>query len=163
MKKIKYTQNKIFKRLFLVSVFFGFLVCSNKSNAQMTDSQMDSIQTNIRALEITEANFLGKGDLDKLYKIWDDNFFYSEGTRVISLMEMKSMLSNKKFDGKATERSIVVHAISENVSIVMGSFRINHTYQDPNNGKYVSLTDVWIKKNGNWRLASRQNNITCSQ
>ena len=92
--KIEPTQNKIARRLFFVSVFFSCLAYSNKSNAQMTDSQLDSIQTNIRALEITEANFLGKGELDKLYKIWDDNFFYSEGTRVISLMEMKSMLAN---------------------------------------------------------------------
>jgi ketosteroid isomerase-like protein len=121
----------------------------------------------IRKLEQQEAQAVLKGDTTTLFaKLWASEFLVNNPANVVvTKRDVANLIRSGKIDYEAFERIIEKISIVGNTAIVMGREEIKPQGVTDNAGKQVvrRYTNVWMKRNGIWKLIGRQATIATIQ
>jgi ketosteroid isomerase-like protein len=132
-------------------------------------AQASNIEKEIRQLEKAQCDAIVHHDSAALYKLWADDFTVNApafpGTPlrsvVLKLEAAKSGIRNGVIDHSLFESNLEEIMVFKDLVITMGSERIKPIGNAPMTGQTVSrrYTQVWMKRNGEWKLIARHANI----
>ncbi|HZI87810.1 MAG TPA: nuclear transport factor 2 family protein [Pyrinomonadaceae bacterium] len=125
-----------------------------------TAKQKVAIEQEIRRLDLAHADAILRGDLPALDKLWTEDFRVNNPFNEIDN-------ANRIRTGAVTyssfvrePESVLVHG---NTVIVMGREITVQKGSSPQAGKIINrrYTNIWMKRQGKWRLVARQASVIC--
>lgn len=125
-----------------------------------TAKQKVAIEQEIRKLDLAHADAILRGDLQTLDKLWTEDFRVNNPFNEIDQ-------ANRIRTGAVTyssfvrePESVLVHG---NTVIVMGREITVQKGSSPQAGKTINrrYTNIWMKRQGNWRLVARHASVIC--
>ena len=129
-------------------------------------SQTTSLQAEIKRLDLAHAMAIFRGDSLALDSLMDDDVTVNHPTNRIvkEKKELLHLIRQGIIRYTSFERSPETFLFFENMVVVMGSEVVVPAQGAPNANKTVQrrYTNVWMKKNGRWRLSVRHANNVCT-
>ncbi len=117
----------------------------------------------IRQLEKYWTELLDMGDTTSLLEIWSKEYVVNNPNgKIVTPKEIVALMkSGHKFP--AVERIIEVVTFNQTIAIVMGKELQQPGTMTTNQEKWIPrrFTNVWIKAENSWQLASRQSSEIC--
>ena len=154
MKEIK-NRAPLYLAIFLI-------LCPAVVFAQDSKKQRDTLEQEIRKLDIAEAEAIRKKDLEALDNLASKDFTTNSPRNVIvkSKEEVKELMRKGVINYASFAREIEDVLIYEKTVVVIGRETIvtNETAPQTIRRRY---TNVWMKRNGKWLLTARHANIIC--
>ena len=144
--------------LILLAMVAAFVV-SGSVQAQNA-KQKAAIEKEIRKLELAHADAVLRGDLAAMDKIWTTDFIVNNPFNEIDQ-------ADRIRSGAVTYSSFVREPesvrIHKNTVIVMGRETVIPKGNSPGAGKTINrrYTNIWMKRNGKWRLIARHASVIC--
>jgi hypothetical protein len=124
-------------------------------------AQNKALETHIRGLDSLEAVAFIAENYVMLDKLWASDFKVNNPRNSISqsAAEVKGMLKAGKIKHFSLERHVEQVFIESDMVITMGNELVKNTAQ----GQAIKrrYTNIWMKKNGEWKLSFRHANIIC--
>lgn len=115
----------------------------------------------IRRLEKHWTKLLDEGDTTALLKIWSKEYVVNNPNgRIVTPKDIVSLMkSGHVFP--AVKRIIEKITFNQNIAIVMGEELQQPANMIPDENEWISrrFTNVWIKTDKDWQLASRQSSV----
>ncbi len=150
------------KCLLLNALLSGSINALAQNN--ITQSQL---QQAIRQLDGAHATAIFKGDSLALDSLMDDEVTVNHPTNRIvkEKNELLSLIRQGIIRYTTFERTPELFLFYENTVIVMGSEQVTPAPGAPNAGKLIHrrYTNIWMNKNGKWRLVARHANNACER
>ena len=135
--------------LFSINYSFG-------QNAYKTRKENSGDSTLIIKLENDWAKALIARDKIVFNKLLADDFFYTENEKMYSRAEViEAVMSESETVEKAYNEGMQVH-IKDKTAIVTGWLFVNGKGAGVDFKRKYRFTDIWFKKNGNWKLIAAQ-------
>jgi len=122
--------------------------------------QKAAIEQEIRKLDLAHAAAILRGDLAALDKLWTEDFIVNNPFNEIDK-------ANRIRSGAVTYSSFVREpeaiTIHGNTVIVMGRETAVPKGDSPDAGKTIKrrYTNIWMKREGRWRLVARHASVIC--
>lgn len=125
-----------------------------------TAKQKVAIEQEIRKLDLAHADAILRGDLQTLDKLWTEDFRVNNPFNEIDQ-------ANRIRTGAVTyssfvrePESVLVHG---NTVIVMGREITVQKGSSPQAGNTINrrYTNIWMKRQGKWRLVARHASVIC--
>jgi len=124
-------------------------------------------ETQIRNLEQREARaILAKDTLTLFNELWAPEFIVNNPANiVVTKQQVIKLLKSGKINYETFERTIEKIAILDHTAIVMGQEEMKPQGVTDNSGKKVirRFTNVWLKRQGKWKMVARQATIASVQ
>lgn len=140
-------------------LLLGFIFVITVSFGQSHDA------SEIARLEKYWTELLDKGDTTSLLEIWSKEYVVNNpnGKIVTSKDIVALMKSGHRFP--KVERIIEAITFNQNIAIVMGKELQQPANRTPEQEKWIPrrFTNVWIKAEKGWQLASRQSSEICTE
>ena len=139
----------------LLVVFIPSLVLAQSAK------QKAVIEKEIRRLDLVHADAILRGDLAELDKIWTEDFVVNNPFNGIDRADRIRTGAVTYSSFIRQPESIVVHG---NTVIVMGGETAVPKGTSPDAGKTIRrrYTNIWMKRQGKWRLVARQASVICN-
>lgn len=138
-----------------------FIIAAHVCFAQESDESI------VRNLDNLEREAVLKGDTIALFhKYWSpDMMVNTPANRVGTVEGTKLNVRSGKLDYATFERTVEKVTSHENIVILMGQETLKPQRQSDNAGKTVirRFTNIWMKKNNEWRMIARQATIISVQ
>lgn len=131
------------------------------------NAQNDStkLRMELTKLEMAHANAILKGDAAALDSLMDDNVTVNHPTNRIvkEKKELLDLIHQGIIRYTSFDRFPETFLFFENMVVVMGSELVVPAKGAPNAGKSIKrrYTDVWMNRDGKWRLTVRHANNVC--
>jgi ketosteroid isomerase-like protein len=131
-------------------------------------AQNDSIalKEEIRRLELAHADAILNGDAAALDSLMDDDITVNHPTNRIvkEKKELLDLIQQGIIRYTAFKRYPELFLFFKNMVVVMGNEIVVPAKGAPNAGKALQrrYTNIWIKRDGKWRLTVRHANNVCS-
>lgn len=145
-------------KMILLAVVFVFVV-GGAASAQSA-KQKAAIEQEIRRLDAAHADAVLRGDLAAMDKIWTKDFKVNNPfNEVDKAMRIRT--------GAVTYSSFVREPesiqIFKDTVIVMGRETVVPKGNSPEAGKTINrrYTNIWMKREGKWRLVARHASVIC--
>ncbi len=146
----------------LILAFAMFVVVS--SLAAQTDN--NATREEITKLELAHANAIFHGDKVALDSLMDDNITINHPTNRIvkGKKELLSLIKEGVVRYTSFERHPETFLFFKDMVVVMGDETVVPSKGAPNAGTALHrrYTDVWMKRDGKWRLTVRHANNVCA-
>lgn len=147
-----------------ILLYVAALTFFNSAFAQQT-AQTVALQATIKRLDLAHAQAIFKGDAVALDSLMDDDVTVNHPTNRI-VKEKKELLDLIKqgiIRYTFFERSPETFLFFKDMAVVMGSEVVTPSKGAPNAGKTIQrrYTNIWMNKNGKWRLTVRHANNIC--
>jgi hypothetical protein len=145
-------------KLILLAAIAAF-VLGGSAQAQSA-RQKEAIEKEIRKLELAHADAVLRGDLAAMDKIWTTDFRVNNPFNEVDK-------ADRIRTGAVTYSSFVREPesvqIYKNTVIVMGRETVVPKGSSPDAGKTINrrYTNIWMKRNGKWRLIARHASVIC--
>ncbi|MDO1451896.1 nuclear transport factor 2 family protein [Rhodocytophaga aerolata] len=142
----------------------SFLILSFYLFASQVNAQDENVEATIRGLEKAEARAVVENDTLTLYKLWDKEYVVNSPDNAVTRAG-KSVADRPVL--KRTRSSLIRQVesilIQGNVVLSMGNETVTPTGDQTKAGQTLRrrYTNVWMKKEGNWKLIARHANIIC--
>jgi ketosteroid isomerase-like protein len=130
-------------------------------------SQTTNAEGEIRDIEERERIAMFNADIPTLRKIWADDFTVNPPSNIKKItttsQELFDMMNSGTIRFKSFMRDIEHVTIRKDLAITMGREEVVFTGNVPQAGKVIKrrFTNIWLKKNGEWRLSFRHANNLC--
>jgi ketosteroid isomerase-like protein len=124
--------------------------------------QKAAIEQEIRKLDLAHAAAILRGDLAALDKLWTEDFIVNNPFNEIDK-------ANRIRSGAVTYSSFIREpeaiTIHGNTVIVMGRETAVPKGDSPDAGKTIKrrYTNIWMKREGRWRLVARHASVICAK
>ena len=145
-------------RLIYVAVVLALFV-SGSASAQSA-KQKTKIEQEIRRLDLAHADAILRGDLPALDKIWTEDFRVNNPFNQVDRADRirTGAVTYSSFTREAEE--VLIHG---DTVIVMGREIVVPKGDSPDSGKTINrrYTNIWMKRNGSWRLIARHASVIC--
>lgn len=124
--------------------------------------QNDSIEQEIRKLELAHADAVLRGDLAALDKIWTKDFKVNNPFNEIDKADRIRTGAVTYSSFVREVESVQVHG---NTVIVMGRETVVPKGNSPDAGNTINrrYTNIWMKRDGKWRLIARHASVICQK
>jgi ketosteroid isomerase-like protein len=124
--------------------------------------QNDSIEQEIRKLELAHADAVLRGDLAALDKLWTKDFKVNNPFNEIDKADRIRTGAVTYSSFVREVESVQVHG---NTVIVMGWETVIPKGNSPDAGNTINrrYTNIWMKRNGKWRLIARHASVICQK
>jgi ketosteroid isomerase-like protein len=126
-------------------------------------AQNENIEAEIKNLEQAEVKALQDKDTNTIKKMWDKNFIVHNPENKIVLakpnpLDRPVMQKTKVSFTREVEKVLV----NGDIAISMGNETVVPA-DGSNQGQTIRrrYTDIWMKKDGSWKLVARHANIIC--
>ncbi len=133
-------------------LLIGFIFVTTISFGQSEE------ETEIRRLEKHWTELLDRGDTTSLLQIWSENYVVNNPNgKIVSPKDIIALMkSGHKFP--AVERIIEKITFNQNIAIVMGKELQQPGSMIADREQWIPrrFTNIWIKSENGWQLASRQ-------
>jgi len=143
-----------------IIIFFAFSILVTKVYGQ-TDSLKTSIEQEIRRLDSAHADAVLRGDLAAMDTIWTEDFIVNNPFNEVDKADRirSGVVSYSSF-----LREIEAVRVYENTVIVMGKETVVPKGKSPDAGKtiYRRYTNIWMMREGKWRLIARHASVICN-
>ncbi|MBC8111335.1 MAG: nuclear transport factor 2 family protein [Verrucomicrobia bacterium] len=139
-----------------IALFIFFSVISFTVSAQNK-----ALEAKIRGLDSLDAVAFIAENYVMLDKLWASDFKVNNPRNSISqsAAEVKGMLKAGKIKHVSLERHVEQVFIEQDMAITMGHEFVKNTAESkPFKRRY---TNIWLKKDGEWKLSFRHANIIC--
>jgi ketosteroid isomerase-like protein len=125
------------------------------------------LRDEIRKLDMDHAAAIFKGDAEALDKLMDDDITVNHPTNRIvkEKRELLELIREGVIRYSSFERFPETFLFFKDMVIVMGNEVVIPAQGAPNAGKSVKrrYTNVWMNRDGNWRLTVRHANNICPE
>jgi ketosteroid isomerase-like protein len=142
-----------------IIVFFAFSILVNSIYGQ-SDSLKAAIEQEIRKLDAAHADAVLRGDLAAMDSIWTEDFIVNNPFNEIDKADRirSGVVSYSSF-----LREIEAVRIYENTAIVMGKETVVPKGKSPEAGNTIHrrYTNIWMLREGKWRLVARHASVIC--
>jgi ketosteroid isomerase-like protein len=136
----------------------------NSTFAQQA-GQNTQLQEKIKALDLAHAQAIFKGDALALDSLMDDDVTVNHPTNRIvkEKKELLDLIRKGVIRYTSFERTPETFLFFDDMVVVMGSEVVVPAKGAPNAGKALPrrYTNIWMNKNGKWRLTVRHANNVC--
>ncbi len=135
--------------------FYGYCLCAQDLN----------IENEIRSLEQTEVQAVLNKDTATLKKLWDKDYIVNNPENRIVLAKAnpvdRPVLQNQRVSFTREVEKILING---DIAISMGNETVIPAGDVPNSEQIVKrrYTNIWMKKDGLWKLVARHANKLCS-
>ncbi len=147
---------------YLVAFLLLFLL---PALAQNSKKQSDSLEQEIRRLDLAEAEAIQKKDFQALDKLADQDFTTNSPRNEIvkGKEDVKELIRKGVIDYASFVREVEAVLIYEKTIVTMGRETIVMGNNSPQKGETTRrrYTNIWIKRNGKWLLTARHANVIC--
>lgn len=144
---------------------FATFTFFNSTFAQQVE-QTRQLQAEIKTLDLAHAQAILKGDSLALDTLMDDDVTVNHPTnRVVKeKKELLDLIKKGVIRYTSFERTPETFLFFNDMIVVMGNEVVVPATDAPNAGKTLQrrYTNIWMKKNGRWRLTVRHANNVCS-
>lgn len=146
------------KKLILLAI--AITVASSASG--QSAKQKAAIEQEIRKLDLAHADAVLRGDLVSLDKLWTEDFRVNNPFNEIDKADRIRTGAVTYSSFVREPESILIHG--ETV-IVMGRETVVPKGNSPDAGKTINrrYTNIWMKRNGKWRLVARHASVVCQK
>ncbi len=119
-----------------------------------------SVEREIRRLELAHADAVLRGDLAAMDKIWTKDF---QVNNPFNGIDRADRIRTGAVTYSSFLREIESVQIHGNTVIVMGRETVVPKGNSPDAGKTINrrYTNIWMLRNGNWRLIARHASVIC--
>jgi len=130
-------------------------------------SQSAKAEREIRAIEDRERIAMLNADTATLRKIWADDFTVNPPSNINKItttsQELFDMMNSGTIRFTSFTRDIEHITIRNDLAITMGREEVVFTGNVPQAGQTIKrrFTNIWLKKNGAWRISFRHSNNLC--
>jgi ketosteroid isomerase-like protein len=147
-------------RLFLLTA--TLIVLAPGLVSAQTARQKDALEQEIRKLDLAHADAVLRGDMAALNQLWTEDFKVNNPFNEIDQ-------ANRIRTGAVTyslfvrePESVLLHG---DTAIVMGRETVVPKGSSPDAGKTIHrrYTNIWMKREGKWRLVARHANVICQK
>lgn len=146
-------MKKLIGLLLIASIYFLNVAAQSKTATEQT----------IRNLEQAEVQAVLKGDTATLFnKLWAPEFLVNNPANiVVTKSDVASLIRSGKLNYEQFNRVIEKVSIIDNTAIVMGREEIAPQGVTDHAGKQLTrrFTNIWMKRNGEWKSVARQATI----
>jgi len=143
-----------------IMIFFAFSTLVTNIYGQ-NDSLKASIEQEIRRLDSAHADAVLRGDLAAMDTIWTEDFIVNNPFNEVDKADRirSGVVSYSSF-----LREIEAVRVYENTVIVMGKETVVPKGKSPDAGKtiYRRYTNIWMMREGKWRLIARHASVICN-
>jgi hypothetical protein len=143
----------------IIIIFFAFSIFVSKIYGQ-SDSLIASIDQQIRKLDAAHADAVLRGDLAAMDTLWTEDFIVNNPFNEIDKADRirSGVVSYSSF-----LREIEAVRVYENTAIVMGKETVVPKGKSPDAGKTIHrrYTNIWMMREGKWRLVARHASVIC--
>lgn len=148
------------KYLFLILLLlFSYVIIAQNSN------ETAKLKTEIMKLDLAHARAIFEGDAIALNTLMDDDVTVNHPTNQVlkEKKELVELINKGIIRYVAFERSPETFLFYDNMVIVMGREIVIPASGAPNANKKLHrrYTNIWMKRNGIWRLNARHANNIC--
>jgi len=150
-------------RMILLAALITFVapVLSLAQDAKQTNSP----EQEIRRLDKVEVDAVLRKDVATLEKLWAEDFTVNNPRSEITngRKEVVGLIRNGVIDYSSFVRDVERVLIHGDTVILMGLETVKPTNKAPLAGQTVRrrFTNIWMKRNGEWRLTARHANMIC--
>ena len=145
-------------RLILLAVILTVLVPGLVS--AQSAKQKGAIEQEVRRLDLAHADAILRGDLAELDKLWTKDFKVNNPFNEIDKADRirNGAVTYSSFIREP--ESVLVHG---DTVIVMGREEVVPKGNSPDAGKTINrrYTNIWMKRQGRWRLIARHASVIC--
>jgi len=126
-------------------------------------AQNENIEAEIKKLEQAEVKAILGKDSNTIKIIWDKNFIVNNPENKIVLAKPnpleRPVLQNERVSFTREVEKVLVNG---DIAISMGNETVVPAV-GPNQGQTIKrrYTNIWMKKDGSWKLVARHANIIC--
>ncbi len=132
--------------------------------ASKVNAQDGNVEATIRQLEKAEARAVVENDTLTLYKLWDKEYVVNSPdnsvTRAGKSVTDRPVLKRTRSSLNRQVESILIQG---EVVLSMGNETVTPRGDQAKTGQTLRrrYTNVWMKKEGSWKLIARHANIVC--
>jgi ketosteroid isomerase-like protein len=124
--------------------------------------EKDAVEREVRRLDLAHADAVLRGDLAAMDKFWTKDFIVNNPFNEI---DKADRIRNGAVTYSSFERvpeAVMVHG---DTVIVMGHETVVPKGGSPDAGKTINrrYTNVWMKRDGRWRLVARHASVICQK
>lgn len=145
------------KKLFAVA---AIIIVTTTASAQKA-KQNAWVEQEIRRLDLAHADAILRGDLPALDKLWTKDFKVNNPFNEIDKADRIRTGAVTYSSFVREPESVLVHG---NTVIVMGKEIVVPKGNSPSAGKTINrrYTNIWMKREGKWRLIARHASVICA-
>ncbi len=129
-------------------------------------NQTGALEQEIRKLDKAGVDAVLRKDVAALEKLWAEDFTVNNprGEITNSRKEVVALIRNGIIDYSSFVSEVERVLIHGDTVIVMGLETVTPVNKAPLAGQTVRrrFTNIWMKRNGEWRVAARHANVICS-
>ena len=141
----------------------GLLLIASIYSLNVAAQSKTATEQTIRNLEQAEVQAILKGDTTTLFnKLWAPEFLVNNPANiVVTKSDVAALIRSGKLDYEQFDRVIEKVSIIDNTAIVMGREEIAPQGVTDHAGKQLTrrFTNIWMKRNGEWKSVARQATI----
>jgi ketosteroid isomerase-like protein len=141
-----------------VKLLFAILICSCPSFAQQ------NVEDEIKNLEQMEVKAVLAKDTTTLKKLWDENYIvHNPENKIVPAVANSTNRPVLNRPRSSFTREVERITVNGDVALSMGSETVG-TAENSSSQKIINrrYTNVWMKKEGIWKLIARHANIICN-
>lgn len=151
--------------LFVVLSIGSLLVAQQPSQngTESGESQLTKAEEEIRRIDQSEAAAVLANDLAAIEKLWAEDFTVNAPNNQIARGRefILNLVKNGQLDYSSFDRKVEAVMLYPNTAIIMGEETVTPQRKAPLAGQTVRrrITNIWMKRDGNWQLTARQATI----
>jgi ketosteroid isomerase-like protein len=138
---------------------FILLISTGPLSGQ-TPQEKTAIEQEVKRLDLEHADAVLRGDQEAMNKYWTEDFMVTNPFNEIDQADRikKGIVTYASFIRES--EAIKVHG---NTVIVMGKEIVVPKGKSPDAGKTINrrYTNIWMMRDGKWRLVARHANVIC--
>lgn len=122
--------------------------------------QKAAVEQEVRRLDLAHADAVLRGDLAAMDKLWTKDFIVNNPFNEIDKADRIRTGAVTYSSFERVPEAIVVHG---DTVIVMGHETVVPKGNSPDAGKTINrrYTNIWMKRDGRWRLVARHASVIC--
>jgi len=139
-----------------------FLICTVFTIAfAQTEKEKRAVETEVRKLDSLHAAAVLSGDLKEMDKYWTNDFMV---TNPFNEIDKADRIRSGAVTYASFQRICEAVQIHEHTAILMGKEIVVPKGKSPNAGQTINrrYTNIWMKRNGQWKLVARHASVICS-
>ena len=147
------------KKLILIVVVL--MVSTSSFVSAQSEKEKQAIEQEVKKLDLAHADAVLRGDLEAMDKYWTEDFIVNNPFNEIDQADRirKGTVTYSSFVRES--EAIKVHG---NTVIVMGKETVVPKGNSPASGKTIHrrYTNIWMNRDGQWRLIARHASVICA-
>jgi ketosteroid isomerase-like protein len=147
-------------RLFLIAV--TLIVLWPGLAAAQGMKQQAAIEQEVRRLDLAHADAVLRGDLAAMDRLWTKDFIVNNPFNEVDKADRIRTGAVTYSSFERVPEAVMVHG---DTVIVMGHETVVPKGNSPEAGKTINrrYTNIWMKREGRWRLVARHASVICQK